>query len=64
MRLHRLRRRARVLAGRCGLWREELARLLAGHISIAGTKSAVKRAQLERLKLLGSHGQHGGRSDR
>jgi len=54
--LRRLRRRATLLAAHVDLWREELARIADGRVSIEGTKQAVRRAQAERKRLLGSHG--------
>lgn len=61
MKLRRLRRRVRVAAGRVALWREDLARLFGGgkYVSVEGTKSAVKRASVERFRLLGSHARRG-----
>lgn len=57
--LRRLRRRVRVAAGHAALLREDLARLLAGRVSVDGTKAAVKRASVERFRLLGSHARRG-----
>jgi hypothetical protein len=57
--LRRARRRLKLLAGKAGLAREDLARMLAGHVSVEGTKAAVKRAAQDRMKLQGGHGRRG-----